>query len=78
MKVGSLLALAGFGAAAAGAACLGARYRRNINRDSWFRELDKPSFTPPDTVFPLVWTAFYATTALVRLANLERGAFAIP
>jgi TspO/MBR family len=32
--------------------------RRNCNRDSWFRELDKPSFTPPDTVFPLVWTAF--------------------
>jgi tryptophan-rich sensory protein len=58
----SLLALAGFGLAAAGAAWYGARYSRG-NRDSWYRNLRKPSFTPPDKVFPVAWTAFYALIA---------------
>src|ERR1022692_2060248 len=63
VKSRSLLALAGFGAATAGAAWLGSRYSRNGNRNSWYRELDKPRFTPPDAVFPVVWTALYAMMA---------------
>ena len=58
----SLLALAGFGLATAGAAWYGARYSRG-NRDGWYRNLRKPSFTPPDEVFPVAWTALYALIA---------------
>lgn len=59
----SLLALAGFGLATAGAAYIGARYSRNGSRDEWYGHLDKPSFTPPDSVFPVVWTTLYALMA---------------
>jgi tryptophan-rich sensory protein len=58
----SLLALAGFGLATAGAAWYGSRYSRG-NRDRWYRNLRKPSFTPPDKVFPVAWTGLYALIA---------------
>lgn len=59
----SLLALAGFGLVTAGAAWYGSRYSRNGNRDPWYRELEKPSFTPSDKTFPVVWTTLYALIA---------------
>jgi benzodiazapine receptor len=59
----SLLALAGFGLATAGAAWYGARYSRSGARSSWYRSLNKPRFTPPDQVFPVVWTTLYALMA---------------
>jgi benzodiazapine receptor len=62
-KSSSLLALAGFGLATAGAAWYGSRYSRRANRDTWYRDLEKPSFTPPDEVFPVVWTTLYALIA---------------
>ncbi len=58
----SLLALAGFGLATAGAAWYGSRYSRG-SRDGWYRHLRKPSFTPPDEVFPVAWTTLYALIA---------------
>jgi len=58
----SLLVLAGFGLATAGAAWYGSRYSRG-NRDPWYRNLDKPDFTPPDKAFPVVWTALYILIA---------------
>jgi benzodiazapine receptor len=59
----SLLVLAGFGLVTAGAAWYGSRYSRNGGRDTWYRHLDKPSFTPPDEVFPVVWASLYAMIA---------------
>lgn len=62
-KSRSLLALAGFGLATAGVAWYGSRYSRGSRRDPWYDQLDKPSFTPPDKVFPVVWTSLYALIA---------------
>jgi benzodiazapine receptor len=59
----SLLALAGFGLATAGAAWYGSRYSRSGAHNSWYRSLNKPKFTPPDRVFPVVWTTLYALMA---------------
>jgi translocator protein len=61
-KTRSLLMLAGFGAVTAGAAWYGTRRSRG-SRDPWYQQLDKPDFTPPDRVFPVVWTTLYALIA---------------
>ncbi len=62
-KSRSLIALAGFGLITACVAWYGARHSHKANRESWYRDLDKPSFTPPDEVFPVVWTTLYALIA---------------
>jgi tryptophan-rich sensory protein len=59
----SLLALAGFGLATAGAAWYGARYSRKESRENWYRGLNKPTFAPPMSVYPVVWTTLYAMVA---------------
>lgn len=59
----SWLMLGGFGAVTAGAAWYGRSFSARGNRDSWYRRLDKPDLTPPDKVFPVVWTSLYVLIA---------------
>jgi len=63
-KSRSLFSLAGFGLATAGAAWFGSRYSAAKKKNGdWYRDLDKPGFTPPNGVFPMVWTPLYALMA---------------
>jgi benzodiazapine receptor len=63
-KSRSLFTLAGFGLATAAAAWFGSLYSPTKGRTrEWYQELDKPIFTPPDSVFPIVWTSLYAMMA---------------
>ncbi len=61
----SLIALAGFGAAAVAAGWFGSRYSpKDARTRLWYSRLDKPSYDPPEFVFPLVWTSLYALMAI--------------
>ena len=63
-KTACLLALAGFGLATAIVARRGARNSPMSGRSKqWYDRLDKPRFTPPKAVFPIVWTSLYALMA---------------
>jgi len=41
--------------------------------ESWYRGLAKPSWTPPDLAFPIVWTALYLMMALAAWHVWRRG-----
>jgi len=72
MNASSLLILAAFIIASAGAAATGAMYRPG----EWYRQLDKPSWRPPDWLFAPLWTALYAMIALSGWLVWRQAGFA--
>jgi tryptophan-rich sensory protein len=61
----SWLGLLGFGAAVAAAGWFGSRYSpRDTRTKIWYNRLDKSPLTPPNYVFPVVWTALYSLMAI--------------
>lgn len=58
----SLVGLAVFSAACFAASFLGSAFTRP-NLD-WYATLAKPSFTPPNGVFPVVWTILFVMMAI--------------
>lgn len=46
------------------AAALGSVATASGTKSAWYRSLRKPAIQPPPVVFPVVWTALYAQTAL--------------
>jgi tryptophan-rich sensory protein len=69
MNASSLLILAAFIVANAGAAATGAMFRPG----EWYRE---PSWRPPDWLFAPVWTALYAMIALSGWVVWRQAGFA--
>ncbi|MEM6304658.1 MAG: TspO/MBR family protein [Pseudomonadota bacterium] len=45
----------------------------------WYETLEKPSWTPPDWVFPVAWTSIYLLISFAgaRVAVIEGSAFAM-
>lgn len=62
-------------AACGGAAATGSLFRP----DGWYRDLNKPNWTPPDWVFPVTWTVLYLcmAAAAARVAPLPGAAVAM-
>ncbi len=62
------------------AACLGAGVTGGLFPPGpWYRELNKPSWTPPDWVFPVTWFVLYAcmSWAAARAALLPDNGIAM-
>ena len=64
-----------FVAACAAAGTTGAVFQPG----AWYRSLDKPSWTPPDRVFPITWMVLYITMSIAaaRVAVLDGNAHAM-
>lgn len=58
------------GAAAIAVAALGGTI---TDLGPWYTGLAKPAWTPPPQVFPLVWTAIFALTAVAAVAAWRRA-----
>lgn len=67
------LALAFFLALTFGAAFLGSFFT-STSVDSWYRELAKPTWTPPGWIFGPVWTLLYLAMAIAAWLVWRRAA----
>ena len=59
----SWLALAGFLASCFAVSTAGGMVTA-LSGDGWYRSLERPSFTPPDRVFSIVWTTLFVMIAV--------------
>ena len=57
-------------AALAAAVAGGAATRRGLQ--DWYPTVVKPRYVPPNTVFPIAWTALYADIAVTSAAAISR------
>ncbi|HXY65252.1 MAG TPA: TspO/MBR family protein [Mycobacterium sp.] len=55
-------------AAAAGIGSVASRPRQT----SWYSQLSKPSYVPPNAVFPVAWTSLYTDIAATSAAAIDR------
>lgn len=75
MSLDALIALGAFFALNFGAAASGAIFAPG----DWYRSLNKPSWTPPDLAFPMVWTVLFTANAVAGwLVWTSAGASAAP
>ena len=73
--IGAAKALAGVSAAVLGTALIGNALTRGRPKTMrWYKRLEKPGFTPPGAVFPMVWTALYALMAASAWRVAQRPA----
>ena len=60
-----------------GACCAAAATGSMFAPGAWYRGLDKPTWTPPDWLFPVAWTVLYISIAFAaaRVAPMEGSAY---
>lgn len=59
------------GLATAAAAAAGSAVSRD-GVDNWYSKIRKPSFVPPNVVFPIAWTALFTDIAVTSAAAINR------
>jgi len=45
--------------------------------DDWYRNLNKPSWTPPNIVFPIMWTTLYILMGVSSWLVWKEGGFSV-
>ena len=62
-----------------GACCAAAATGSMFPPGQWYRDLQKPTWTPPDWLFPVAWTVLYISSAIAatRVAMLQDTAHAM-
>ncbi len=63
--------LLGTGLATASAAVIGSVASKS-GVETWYRTVKKPSYVPPNAVFPVAWTTLYADIAVTSASTIDR------